>query len=235
MANTLFLRLEGPLQSWGERAHWSVRDTAPEPTKSGIVGLLACALGWSSDEELRRLAQEIRLGVRCDRPGTLLVDYHTVSGGVISAEGKIKINANTREPETVVSPHHYLSDASFLVAVHAAPEWIERLAAAVQSPRWPIYLGRRSCVPSRPPFDGVGDFASLEAALADPGHPLERPEHGQVRALVECGPGEGVRHRDEVLSRSARTFGPRYARSVSLRLQLQLQPEETDVPGTPTA
>ncbi|MGC8879968.1 MAG: CRISPR-associated protein Cas5, partial [Anaerolineae bacterium] len=32
MANTLFLRLEGPLQAWGERARWRVRDTAPEPT-----------------------------------------------------------------------------------------------------------------------------------------------------------------------------------------------------------
>jgi CRISPR system Cascade subunit CasD len=51
MANTLFLRLEGPLQSWGERARWDVRDTAPEPTKSGVIGLLACALGLSADED----------------------------------------------------------------------------------------------------------------------------------------------------------------------------------------
>ena len=49
MANTLFLRLEGPLQSWGERGHWAVRDTAPEPTKSGVVGLLGCALGRHDD------------------------------------------------------------------------------------------------------------------------------------------------------------------------------------------
>ena len=233
MANTLFLRLEGPLQSWGEHAHWSVRDTATEPTKSGVVGLLACALGWNADEDLHRLSQQIRLGVRRDQPGTLLVDYHTVVGGVMSAEGKIKVNANTREPETVVSQRYYLCDASFLVVVRSTPEMIEQLAQAVKQPRWPIYLGRRSCVPSRPPFDKVGDFDSMEEALA--ARPLCRRGQGTawVWAVIECRPTEGARRRDEVLSRSARTFGPRYTREV--RLEVPLQPEENDVPGTPAA
>ena len=44
MAEILLLRLEGPLQSWGGRARWDVRDTGRIPTKSGIVGLLGCAL-----------------------------------------------------------------------------------------------------------------------------------------------------------------------------------------------
>ena len=39
----LLLRLEAPLQSWGTRSRWDVRDTATEPTKSGIIGLLGCA------------------------------------------------------------------------------------------------------------------------------------------------------------------------------------------------
>ena len=42
----LFLRLEGPLQSWGIRSRWDVRETQPEPTKSGVIGLLGCALGY---------------------------------------------------------------------------------------------------------------------------------------------------------------------------------------------
>src|SRR5690242_15982985 len=97
MPNTLFLRLEGLMQSWGERAHWSVRDTAPEPTKSGVVGLLACALGLNQDDDIRDLSRQVEVGVRCDRPGHRLVDYHTVTGGVMSAEGKVKRNATTHE------------------------------------------------------------------------------------------------------------------------------------------
>jgi len=77
------------------------------------------------------------------------VDYHYRTGGVIAADGKIKITASTHRIETVVSHRSYLCDASFLVAVQAAPEWIERLEAAVRSPTWPLYLGRKSCPPAR--------------------------------------------------------------------------------------
>lgn len=213
MSNTLFLRLEGPLQSWGERARWSIRDTAPEPTKSGIVGLLACACGWGADADLRKLSRAVRVGVRCDRPGALLRDYHTVVGGVMSAEGKIKKNANTGEPETVVSERFYLADASFLVAVQAEDAaWIDRLAEAVQAPTWPFFLGRKSCVPSRPLFAGTGNFPTLEEALRQ-----DLPEK-PVRAVLECSPAEAgaIRRRDELFSRARRTFGPRYTRDVLL-------------------
>ena len=211
MANTLFLRLEGPLQSWGERARWSVRDSAPEPTKSGVVGLLACALGWSADADLRNLSQALRMGVRCDRPGVPVVDYHTVVGGVIAADGKIKINANTREPETVVSWRTYLCDASFLVAVQAGEDWIAQLSAAVQNPVWPIYLGRKSCPPAHPVFAGQGTYANLETALWH-----DFPAGARLRVVIECSPGEGVMRRDEVGSNRSRTFLPRYTREAWL-------------------
>jgi CRISPR system Cascade subunit CasD len=220
MANTLFLRLEGPMQSWGERSRWSVRDTASEPTKSGIVGLLGCALGIQEDEPLRQLSLQLRMGVRCDRSGVLLRDYHTVVGGVLSAEGKVKINANTKEPETVVSERFYLCDASFLVAVQASdPDLIACLAQGVQAPRWPVFLGRKSCVPSLPIYAGVGTYADLQSALEDwpPGSPKEGTRTA-VRGTLECAPGEGTRRRDAVFSRAQRTFEPRFTREVQLRV-----------------
>lgn len=220
MPNTLFLRLEGPLQSWGERARWSLRDTAPEPTKSGVVGLLGCALGWEHDQDLRRIAEAVRIGVRCDRPGVVLRDYHTVSGGVMSAQGKVKINATTRTPETVVSNRMYLCDASFLVAVQSSADWVERLEQAVQTPVWPVYLGRKSCPPARPVYEAVGNYASLEDALASRPLILRRPAGGppvepgaavcQVRVVLETTAGNGTRRRDETGANSLRIFLPRY-------------------------
>lgn len=212
MHNTLFLRLEAPLQSWGERARWSIRDTALEPTKSGVVGMLGCAVGISDDEALRELSRALRVGVRCDRPGTIIEDYHTVVGGVMSAEGKVKRNATTKEPETVVSQRSYLCDASFLVAVQSAPEWIARLAEAVQAPHWPIFLGRKCCVPARPVFDGTSYHESLEDALR-----MHEPK--QTRAVLECSPGEGVMRRDEINSNARRTFLPRYTREILITSQ----------------
>lgn len=218
MANTLFLRLEGPLQAWGERARWIVRDSAPEPTKSGVVGLLACALGLQADADIQALTRQVRIGVRCDRPGELLRDYHTVVGGVLNAEGKIKRTGSTGGIETVVSERYYLADASFLVAIQAPSELVEQLAAAVQHPRWPIYLGRKSCVPARPVFAGTGDYASLvEALQAAPRcehWPTDKPM--RIRAVVECAPRDGVRRRDEIVSRAFRTYTSRYACEVEL-------------------
>lgn len=209
-ANTLFLRLEGPLQSWGERARWSVRDTAPEPTKSGVIGLLGCALGISDDAELRELSDSLRMGVRCDQPGTRLVDYHTVGGGyagpaLLTAEGKPKISSGA--PHTELTWRSYLCDASFLVAVQGPAAMIARLAAAIQAPHWPIYLGRKACVPTRPPFDGVGEYGTLESALQQ----HDRFE-GRVRAVIECLPTDAnaVRRRDAINSHARWTFGQRY-------------------------
>jgi CRISPR system Cascade subunit CasD len=226
VANTLFLRLEGPLQSWGERGRWSIRDTASEPTKSGVVGLLACALGLSADDDLRTLSRSISIGIRCDRPGSVLRDYHTVVGGVMSAEGKIKINASTKEPETVVSERFYLADASFLVAVQAEPQLVARLHRALQDPTWPFYLGRRSCPPAAPVFNGEGDFPSLEAALKARPVQLRKPDGSKeinLRAVLECRPDDenATRRRDEVDSRLRRTFQPRYVREKLLAFTIQ--------------
>ena len=45
---TLLLRLAAPLQSWGADSKFEVRKTNREPTKSGVLGLLAAALGYSA-------------------------------------------------------------------------------------------------------------------------------------------------------------------------------------------
>ena len=215
MANTLFIRLEGPMQSWGERGRWSVRDTAPEPTKSGVVGLLGCALGIHNDIELRTLSRALRMGVRCDRPGTPLIDYHTVGGGyehpaLLNAAGKPKLSSGG--PHTEQTWRHYLTEASFLVALQGKPDLIIRLADALQNPRWIIYLGRKSCPPSRPPYDGVGEFGDLEAALAEWRRHSSMDDAAtiRVRAVIQCTPSRGVIRRDEVLSRTRRVFAPRY-------------------------
>lgn len=236
--NTLFIRLEGPLQSWGLRSRWGERDTAGEPTKSGVIGLLGAALGLRrGDPRLRELSDGLRMGVRVDKPGRLLRDYHTTgggsyggerhtggtrfhdqpyAGGVLSAEIdrrgriKVKVNATTGEPETDVSERFYLADASFLVALQGAPVLIEQLAAALRRPVWLPFLGRKSCPPSTPLLIGTGQHDDLEAALrAQPLHP-DKQSDKQPRMLIEVRPGEGRRQNDNIGTPRARTFLPRY-------------------------
>ena len=143
----LILRLEGALQSWGENAKWDFRDSASMPTKSGVVGLIACAMGLErEDPEIAALSRAIRIAVRADRPGTRIVDFQTITGNPLrNAEGKPRSLGNT-----FISERAYLQDASFLVVIETDEVWHGRIVTALQNPRRPIYLGRKCCVPSRP-------------------------------------------------------------------------------------
>jgi len=168
-ANTLFLRLEGPLQSWGaQESKFVIRRTAEAPTKSGVIGLLCAALGVSrttaTDEWLPRLAT-LRMGVRIDRAGVRWWDYHTVG-----AHLNMRTAKGESRPGALLSRREYLSDASFLVALQGEPRLIEQLEKALRMPAWTLYLGRKCCPPSLPVIDydapeNRGSFPDLSAAL----------------------------------------------------------------------
>jgi CRISPR system Cascade subunit CasD len=176
--NTLFLRLAGPMQSWGTSSRFQLRRTDLYPSKSGVSGLLMCAMGVPRRESADALEalKSSTMGVRVDREGTPDWDYHTAGGGhgrgperaigIRSAQGKIKKTPSTGEYETLLSRRQYLWDASFLVALRGPIETIDRCAAALSNPIWPIFLGRKCCVPAEPPFWGTGKFDSLLEALS---------------------------------------------------------------------
>jgi len=167
-ANTIFLRLEGPLQAWGDQeSKFLIRRTAPAPTRSAVFGMLCAALGvprpLAGEEWLPKL-RALRMGVRIDVPGIRWWDYHTVGAGMQMriAEGKDK-----SKPGAMLTRREYLCDASFLVALHGEPDLIGELEAALRHPKWTLYLGRKSCPPSRPLLEHPGGaFPDLDSALA---------------------------------------------------------------------
>jgi len=238
--NTLFLRLEGPLQSWGERGRWSVRDSALTPTKSGVIGLIACALGYQKDDQIRPLSQKTRMGVRVDAPGRLITDYHTIGGGydypaLLTAEGKPKKSSG--KPHTEISHRDYLCDASFLVALQvrdtADDPLIVQMAAALQNPVWPLFLGRKSCPPAVPVFAGTGSYPDLQTALtAYPGFTQYRRQTHKpftCRMELESDRPVGIRRRDNIHSRQFRVFHPRYTTQPVNAPRFTLNKEDDDV------
>jgi CRISPR system Cascade subunit CasD len=179
MVKVLLLRLEGPHQSWGSRARWDVRDTSATPTKSGIIGLLGCALGYGmGDIRLETdLDAGLRFGFRVEKAGTILQDFHTITGDMQTAEGK-------RREGTIISPRFYLEDAAFLVGLTERPNFdglVDKCAAAVQHPVWPLFLGRKCCIPTRPVFEALtNQYTDLEHALGPGGYLWSYREHSGV-------------------------------------------------------
>ncbi|MCF0259076.1 MAG: type I-E CRISPR-associated protein Cas5/CasD [Erysipelotrichaceae bacterium] len=141
--STLLLRFAAPLQSWGSDSKFEVRRTELFPTKSGIVGFIASALGRSRDDDLEDL-RNLNVGIRVDNPGTVIRDFHT---------------ARFREDKPpYISTRYYLSDAIFLVGIESEnEELLETIANAIRHPAFPLFLGRRSCPPTLPIVLGIHD------------------------------------------------------------------------------
>lgn len=224
--STLVLRLAGPLQSWGDRSAFNRRETRPEPTKSGILGLLAAAAGRAREAPLDDLLG-LRLGVRVDQPGSLLRDYHTVSDyrgrplpqAGVSAKGIQKPTSPAKY--THVTQRFYLQDAVFVAALQGPAALMEALAEAVQRPAFPLALGRRSCAPTQPLFLAVRPEPLEEVLQAEPWQATEtakqlyardrgRPATIDVSATLDDPQGE------DTLTDVPRSFAPR-ERSFSSR------------------
>lgn len=176
---TLLLRLAAPLQAWGADSKFETRKTAREPTKSGVIGLLAAALGLRRDETepLTRLVQ-LRFGVRVEREGQLLVDFHMAR--------------NEEKDRSYVTYRHYLEDAVFLVGLESEDTaLLQELAEALTHPVFPLYLGRRACPPTLPlclGLPGAGPCGGLAGrARALPRRAQADPHRGGCRTAGAGG------------------------------------------------
>ncbi len=137
---------------------------------------------------------------------------------------------NTKKPHTEPTWRYYLCGASFLVAVQSNDATVEELAQAVQFPAWQMFLGRKSCVPSRPLFDGVGNYDSLQSALEGyPARFLDRNEaryaEARPRMVIECEtlePGS-VRRRVQLASRKYWIHEPRYFREDRVQNEITIE------------
>ena len=215
---TLLLRLVGPMQSWGTTSRFDQRDTGKEPSKSGVVGLLAAALGidrenWTDLEPLTRLS----MGVRHDRPGVPKRDYQTAgcarNDTIIRADG-------TPSKDGVVSHRFYIADAAFLVALEGDDrKLLEKAYAKLKNPAWQLALGRKSYLPSESIWieNGVQDVPLRDVLawwpwIACPRRREELPEN--LLVSFESQDKSGVLKMDQPLSSFAvRRFGARFVRS----------------------
>lgn len=149
----LVLRLAGPLQSWGVSSKFNIRESGTEPSKSGVIGMVAAALGRRRGDFIEDLAA-LRFGVRRDQPGTVTRDFHMAH---------VPPEAHTKE-SSFVTTRFYIEDAIFVAALEGDRELLEKADRALRSPAFPLFLGRRSCPPTGPVTLGVRD-ESLEDVL----------------------------------------------------------------------
>jgi CRISPR system Cascade subunit CasD len=190
------------MQSWGHASRFKDRATGSYPTKSGVIGLVAAAEGRRRSDSIEDLAR-LDFAVRVDQPGSLLRDYQTAEGW-------------QQGGGTSLVSRYYLSDAVFLAAIEAPERQIlEGISEALKAPRFPLFLGRRSCPANVDLDQKIHDGEAVETLRRAPWHASKAHRRTRPRDLVlpifrDARPGEiGDPRQDVPLSfdQSHRRYG----------------------------
>lgn len=219
---TLLIRLVGPMQSWGATSRFDQRDTGKEPTKSGVLGLIAAAMGIDRSNwlDLQPITQ-LKMGVRHDQPGVLRKDYQTA--GCSDSDKMMKADG-TLSNDGVVSERFYLADAAFLVGLEGPDRaLLENAHEKLRNPTWVLGLGRKSYLPAEPVYlnDGLSDMP-LREALSLYQYLGKDPAPQSLLFSFESTDGTGRMVMDQPLSSFAeRLFGSRFVVSEMLPISTE--------------
>ncbi len=222
--------LYGPMASWGEIAVGETRHSADHPTKSAVIGMVAAALGIRRDEEEihSRLGESLGMACLVRDPGIPVQDYHTVQTPREAALKQGSYFLTRRDElslgqslETIISSRDYRCDTRVHVCLwkrgEALPCDLGEIAAALNRPRFTLYLGRKSCPPGLPVCAKVIEAASLVEAFsaverdlpefpAWDGLSAEAAMYWDADGVAGIDPRHVVQRRDAVLSRKRWTF-----------------------------
>jgi len=212
----ILLWLEAPLQSWGADSRFGRRDTLDFPTKSGLLGLLCCALGAGGEQrELLTSMAPLRQTVLAFRL-PLLRDFQMVGSGYDKDDDEWKklmiprkrdgLIANTGG--TKMTYRYYLQEAAFAAAVEVPVARAGEFAEALQAPAWDLYLGRKCCAPTDLIYRGCFELEALalkaaaaiaaEKSLVEAFRVLDGEHDGEVVTLndIPVQFGKAKRYRD---------------------------------------
>lgn len=213
MPRHLLMRLEAPLIAFGGETidnYGVIRDF---PALSMVTGLLANALGYRREEsELHdRLQRRLVVGARLDSEVRRLTDYQTArlfendqgwtSFGV--PEGRAKSPSYTMQPDgrkslTWQRYRDYHASLNVLIALRLEPAaespTLDNLAQALDHPARPLFIGRKTCLPSRRVFAGWLEAVNVLEALQT----VQLPNN-VLRLRMQWPDGEGVLAGDRLL------------------------------------
>ena len=167
--------LKGPLQSWGtERiGNGDYFPTDIRPTKSGIIGLIACVMGFKrGDPKISELYDALNVYVRSHDNDGIITDFHIINVSdkrpMYLANGK---KASGAQANSIITKRSYIQSGAFDIILDGEQSLLSNISEAFRNPFWIPYLGRKSCAASEPilpqPVDGIeGGFEEL----TDPKH-----------------------------------------------------------------
>lgn len=141
-------------------------------TKFGMVRMTAIAIP--------------RQGSKRELPVRRMQDYHTVQN-TRRASGAIN-------NDCVLTHRQYLTDASFGVLLEGDALLLGEIVTVLADPKWGIWLGRKTCIPSAPLLVGLKEHSANLLQL------LKENKKDALRLLIGEKPLESFTRQEEVES-----------------------------------
>jgi len=196
--DALILRLDAPLMSFGGVMVDQHNVTDRFPGLSLYAGLLANALGWShaDGDRIGRLQDRLVVASRWDIAPEIIVDYHTVDLGQPKMREPGWTTRGTPEhrdggPGAKLGTHqryrHYWANGvltTVLALAHEEAPSLGDIENALRHPARPLFLGRKTCLPSSPILLGRASGTDVLSLLKTvPRFPCSvRPQQGAMAA-----------------------------------------------------
>jgi CRISPR system Cascade subunit CasD len=208
MPRHLLLRLEAPLIAFGGETIDNFGVIRDFPALSMITGLLANALGWRREENdlHNRLQQRLVMGARIERMGERFTDFQTAQLGKDDTGWTTFGIPEKRQGgvDSYKSPHlryrDYHADPAVLVALRLEPAGesptLDDLAAALDRPARPLFIGRKPCLPKGRLFFGYWEGDNLLHVLKTA---PALTEHTDETWTLQWDDGEGELSGDRML------------------------------------
>ena len=193
MRDYLIFTIAAPMASFGMKydpGEW--RNSANRPSKSGVLGLIAAALGIEREEQARFDALRDCLGfaVRVDDPGQPAYDYHTSQVPPQKRNRRFATRADElavpkTELKTILSTREFRVNAFSTPALWLRqadaeqPVMLDAIANALRRPYFTLYAGRKShplMLPCAPEIVAAGNVLA-----AFDGYHAAKPEIAQFR------------------------------------------------------
>jgi CRISPR system Cascade subunit CasD len=169
----LVFRLAAPMGAFGDIAVGERRATWDVPSKSGVLGLLAAALGVDRLAVAAHQALDGGTGfaVRQDQAGRPLRDYHTAQAPKARAGKRWRTRRQELDADdlnTVLSERMYrlepIATAALWIKADGGPD-LGVVEAALKRPRFALYMGRKACPLGWPPRPRLLRAADVNAAF----------------------------------------------------------------------
>ncbi|HKK43891.1 MAG TPA: type I-E CRISPR-associated protein Cas5/CasD [Balneolaceae bacterium] len=171
----LILRLQAPLMSFGAPIVDNYGKIQAYPALSMMTGLLGNALGFDHSDftKLQGLQERLRYASRQDKAGQFIQDFQTVDiskphmraykegyevkSRAWTTRGKLENRTrddNKGENGPLLRYRDYRADAIHTIALTLQPKdespTLDDLAMALKQPERPLFIGRKTCLPSSP-------------------------------------------------------------------------------------